>query len=403
MKKGKLTISKKEVKKVSFSKKHLFWIIPSILIFIFIVYISFFKTTATGDDNNFFNRSEYIRNFSQDEPLSENPPANPPTPLPPSSPPPKNPGSGGDKDAPPEKPKEVLPDNNAFDSDSFELNEEIITQNFFKDGVCTDIDNKAGLKDFCTGEEVTEYYIENNSCKSKTMRCSAFTPYYGANTQTGCYNGMCVVKDGGRNFTKRDQMIVDEVYWDECNNEGLLKEWFLTPEGVPAYAFINCSQTVGWDYKCIEGACQQAAFDSDAMDFYNMGNCYLKGSIYLDHCTEYGSLIEYIVDPNEPTECKEVDTYCPTGICSYGKCVVIDYDANSQSPYEVKSSCTQTFQRNVTDSCRCLDDGNICRYLTEWVSQNNSCVDKIVDCRSALNNENAYCSYGKCIAGRTYR
>ena len=406
MKKGKTKLSEKAENKNLKSKKYFFWLIPLVLIFIFLIYLSFFKTTSTGDDNDFINRSEYFRNTSGEVNESKEPPVT--IPLPPSSSPPKSPGTGGSgggtsPENPPEEPKGIPPGMTAYDSDYFDLNGENITKNFFKEGVCKDQENEEGLKDFCTGEEVTEYYLENNLCKSTKMKCSAFAIYYGENTQTGCYNGMCVVKDGGRNFTKKDQIVVDEILWDECNAEGLLKEWFLTTEGVPAYTFVNCSQTLGWDYKCVEGACQQAAFDSDATDFYNMGNCYLKGSVYLDHCTEYGSLIEYIVDPNEPTKCKEVDTYCPTGICSYGRCLVIDYDASSSSPYEVKSSCTQTFERNVTDSCNCLNDGSICRYLKEWVSEDNSCVDEIVDCRTALNNENAYCDDGRCLIARASR
>lgn len=400
--KKKITSQKIPSKKINKS----WFIIPILIIILGIIYLSFFKTTQTGIDLNakngsFLNDGENQSNkFTKEDNQTKNDTIVPPIDKP------KGDGGGGSTAPMPNdtyiRPPFIIDIN---DTDAFELNGNVLTLNFWTQGTCTDEQHPSGLQDFCTDNILTEYHIEDNNCIPQNISCLSFAEFYKTGTELACYSGTCIYKEGGINFKQKDYLMNEGALWDECMENGLLKEWFISKQGIPAYTFANCSEMYGQDYKCYKGACEEMpeilpepyAVDSDEMNFYNFGNCQTSSAVYLDHCTEYGSLIEYIVNPNIPQECLAVDTYCPTGICSYGKCIVIDYDAHLPSPYETKSICTKNFQTNVTDICNCLNDGNPCYYLREYFVSNNECTYEIVDCRTTLNNTNAQCSEGKCF------
>ncbi len=289
-----------------------------------------------------------------------------------------------------------------LDTDGFKLNGEIITLNHWKRGICSD--NSSSYEDSCEGSILDEYYLEDNVCKLNTFDCNNFLEFYKEGTQIGCYKGECVLKETGKNYSYKGEVIDNnqKIYWDECINNDLLKEYFLSDSFSTVFKEISCSEKYGLDYYCSEGACIKSADKNLALDSDNGEDILIKGTCEsvingnnTDYCTDSKRLVEYFVDLEDNSKCSSKTIDCP-GNCRFGKCNAEDFDFG-------KNYTTQSFCGGIKinyDSCNCLNDGNPCYSLKEWFTSENTCDYEIVDCRTVLGNEQAKCYNGYCTIQR---
>lgn len=403
----------KKVNKISWRKKSLITFL--FIVLIIVLYLVFLKPIKTGDDlmgsdlgSQYLSDNQSNDNLSKSSSIFDNSEGkdNETSAY----------SSSGGKYNPKDFEEYVRPtyEINSGDSDAFELSGEIITLNFWQSGVCKDEYNPAGLFDECSNGILTEYYLENEKCISYELNCiTSLVEYYPENTEFGCYKESCILKSGGMDFQKKGYLLSDEALakWDECLDEDILREHYIQ-NGIPFEVNISCREIYGIDSKCEDGACieinlpeilpEEFATDSDGLDFSKIGTCQNKTGSYTDYCTDYGSLIEYMVDPENQENCKEVDTYCPYGICIMGWCAPWDLDSSSDNQYKIKSNCSDETQ-NLEDTCYCLNDGTPCYNLRERILVNSTCQSEIINC-SEMFGTGYLCSDGECVyQGRVTR
>ncbi len=180
-------------------------------------------------------------------------------------------------------------------------------------------------EDTCDGDELTEYYCEDDEIKSVSGSCGP---------GKDCKDGACVDEekleivqgfeileckdsDGGKNYSvKGNVTYAGNVSSDECVG-GKLNEYYCTPQGMPASEEVAC----GIGRVCSDGICKieivfkQECSDSDGGDMKYIKGTASKGLVSSEDYCFFDTLHEFYCEDNS---IKEKEYLCD---CSAGKCI----------------------------------------------------------------------------------
>jgi len=142
------------------------------------------------------------------------------------------------------------------------------------------------VKDYyCSGERLMDI---NNQC-----------PAGYACTDGACFklNSTCMETDGGNDTTKRGKttvykgMITTFDQFDECIDEGTVKEYSCLSDGTYATSEVRC----GSGLKCLGGRCIQSNCDETdgGIDIYKFGITTADNIEYEDECINDHDILEY--------------------------------------------------------------------------------------------------------------
>lgn len=147
------------------------------------------------------------------------------------------------------------------------------------------VDYKTVKDYYCTGET---YQALNNQCPSGHA-CSAGACYRLA------YN--CSETDGGNDTSKRGKttvykgMITTFEEFDECVDEGKVKEYSCFEDGTYAESEVEC----GSGLKCLGGRCLKSSCEETdgGLNIYKYGVVTVDGDDYEDECINSHNILEY--------------------------------------------------------------------------------------------------------------
>lgn len=250
----------------------------------------------------------------------------------------------------------------------------------FTSGTCTDSANPNGISDSCNGGAVTEYYCENNLCKSTTFSAGA-NVVCADSTKADCSSGTCIVD-------QHDSSM-----------------------GCSAAACGQCTDSDNGIFPYTPGVCTDSANPSGISD-----RC-VSGGLVEYYCRN--SACAYIGFPNGPDSSCDIATH--KMVCSWGTCPNDVTNASKGCSNSACTHCTDTDNGifpftagTCTDDGRVATDGCYGSGFVEFYCQNNACIpvgfingtdtscagDKMVcssgTCPIAVNNASLGCSASAC-------
>jgi hypothetical protein len=168
---------------------------------------------------------------------------------------------------------------------------------------------------------VKDYYCRNNKLESLNNECPA---------GSGCSEGRCVdfamectETDAGNDTLIRGKTTATKGFlvlfskWDECIDEGMLREHYCLENGTAATEDVLC----GSGLKCVSDRCVRSKCDDTdgGFDIYEAGTVTFEDEEYDDKCRGREEVIEYYCYGDDV---RSDDKLCGEDyICNRGKCV----------------------------------------------------------------------------------